>query len=270
KTHKFYRNVLEGGKCIAYGARALNEGGYQSLPYLNFPGGGLIGCSAGFMNVPKIKGSHTAMKSDRGERLFEQMVKKAKAVNSVKLNGKDVWRLYDTYGFPVDLTRLMAEEKGLEIDDQEFEVARLQSREASKGGAGKKSATQLKLDVHQISQLHSSGIEVTNDEPKYTDPEINAKIMRILSPQGEFVETLEEDNGEYGIVLDQTNMYAEAGGQEYDLGQIISDVDEDIKGLPGSLFDLFTTWALIFVNVMSMPKLYSGPRDLRRSMGLTI
>lgn len=63
KTHKYYASVLEGGKCIAYGARALNEGGYQSLPYLNFPGGGLIGCSAGFMNVPKIKGTHTAMKS---------------------------------------------------------------------------------------------------------------------------------------------------------------------------------------------------------------
>ena len=63
KTHKYYKNVLEGGKCISYGARALNEGGYQSLPYLNFPGGGLVGCSAGFMNVPKIKGTHTAMKS---------------------------------------------------------------------------------------------------------------------------------------------------------------------------------------------------------------
>lgn len=63
KTHPFYANVLKGGRCIAYGARALNEGGYQSIPKLCFPGGGLIGCSAGFMNVPKIKGTHTAMKS---------------------------------------------------------------------------------------------------------------------------------------------------------------------------------------------------------------
>lgn len=63
KHHPFYKNVLEGGKCISYGARSLNEGGIQSLPKLVFPGGALIGCSAGFVNVPKIKGTHTAMKS---------------------------------------------------------------------------------------------------------------------------------------------------------------------------------------------------------------
>ncbi|CDK26857.1 unnamed protein product [Kuraishia capsulata CBS 1993] len=63
KHHPFYSNVLEGGKCISYAARALNEGGYQSVPKLHFPGGVLVGASAGFMNVPKIKGTHTAMKS---------------------------------------------------------------------------------------------------------------------------------------------------------------------------------------------------------------
>ncbi|CAG8622832.1 5073_t:CDS:2, partial [Racocetra fulgida] len=61
--YKEFQKFLEGGKCIAYGARALNEGGYQSIPKLIFPGGALIGCTAGFMNVPKIKGTHTAMKS---------------------------------------------------------------------------------------------------------------------------------------------------------------------------------------------------------------
>ncbi|HEX9836655.1 MAG TPA: electron transfer flavoprotein-ubiquinone oxidoreductase [Alphaproteobacteria bacterium] len=63
KTHPSIRPVLEGGRRIAYGARALNEGGFQSIPRLVFPGGALIGASAGFMNVPKIKGTHTAMKS---------------------------------------------------------------------------------------------------------------------------------------------------------------------------------------------------------------
>lgn len=63
KRHPFYKKVLENGKCISYGARALNEGGLQSIPKLSFPGGALIGCSAGFLNVPKIKGTHTAMKS---------------------------------------------------------------------------------------------------------------------------------------------------------------------------------------------------------------
>jgi electron-transferring-flavoprotein dehydrogenase len=61
KTHPLIRSHLEGGKRIAYGARALTEGGFQSIPRLAFPGGALIGCAAGFMNVPRIKGSHNAM-----------------------------------------------------------------------------------------------------------------------------------------------------------------------------------------------------------------
>lgn len=63
KTHPAIRSVFEGGRRISYGARALNEGGFQSIPKLTFAGGALIGCAAGFMNVPKVKGTHTAMKS---------------------------------------------------------------------------------------------------------------------------------------------------------------------------------------------------------------
>lgn len=63
KTHPVVRNTFENGTRIAYGARALNEGGFQSIPKLTFPGGVLTGCSAGFMNVPRIKGSHYAIKS---------------------------------------------------------------------------------------------------------------------------------------------------------------------------------------------------------------
>jgi len=63
KQHPKIRAMLEGGKRISYGARALTEGGFQSVPKLAFPGGALIGCGAGFMNLPRIKGSHNAMKS---------------------------------------------------------------------------------------------------------------------------------------------------------------------------------------------------------------
>jgi electron-transferring-flavoprotein dehydrogenase len=63
KTHPLMRDAFAGGKRLAYGARALTEGGYQSVPKLAFPGGALIGCDAGFMNVPRIKGSHNAMLS---------------------------------------------------------------------------------------------------------------------------------------------------------------------------------------------------------------
>ena len=61
KTHPSIRTVFEGGKRLAYGARAITEGGYQSVPRVSFPGGALIGCAAGFVNVPRIKGVHNAM-----------------------------------------------------------------------------------------------------------------------------------------------------------------------------------------------------------------
>jgi electron-transferring-flavoprotein dehydrogenase len=63
KTHPSIRPLFEGARRVAYGARALTEGGYQSVPRLSFPGGALVGCAAGFMNVPRIKGIHNAMKS---------------------------------------------------------------------------------------------------------------------------------------------------------------------------------------------------------------
>jgi electron-transferring-flavoprotein dehydrogenase len=76
KTHPAIRDVFAGGKRIAYGARAITEGGWQSIPKLVFPGGALVGCSAGFVNVPRIKGSHNAILSGihAAEAAFEAIV----------------------------------------------------------------------------------------------------------------------------------------------------------------------------------------------------
>ncbi|WP_339776858.1 electron transfer flavoprotein-ubiquinone oxidoreductase [uncultured Thalassospira sp.] len=81
KTHPQIRKIFENGRRISYGARALNEGGFQSLPDLVFPGGCIIGCSAGFMNVPKIKGSHTAMKTGMlaAKAAFDQLISETPA-----------------------------------------------------------------------------------------------------------------------------------------------------------------------------------------------
>ncbi len=96
KSHPKIRDLFEGGKRIAYGARALNEGGWQAVPQLTFPGGALIGCSAGFVNVPKIKGSHTAMKSGMlaaegvieflktGENPYNDLLKKSWVADELK------------------------------------------------------------------------------------------------------------------------------------------------------------------------------------------
>jgi electron-transferring-flavoprotein dehydrogenase len=63
KTHKEIRKLLDGGECLSYGARCINEGGYHAIPKLTFPGGLLVGDSAGFLDVARIKGSHNAIKS---------------------------------------------------------------------------------------------------------------------------------------------------------------------------------------------------------------
>ncbi len=75
KTHPAIRPIFEGGRRIAYGARALSEGGFQSIPRLTFPGGVIVGDAAGFLNVPKIKGNHTAMKSGMvaAEAVYEHL-----------------------------------------------------------------------------------------------------------------------------------------------------------------------------------------------------
>jgi electron-transferring-flavoprotein dehydrogenase len=93
KTHPAIKPFFEGGRRISYGARALNEGGFQSIPRLDFPGGALIGCAAGFVNVPKIKGSHTAMKSGMvaAEAVFRRLAGDADASVRDALEQSWVW-----------------------------------------------------------------------------------------------------------------------------------------------------------------------------------
>eukprot|EP01024_Parvocaulis_polyphysoides_P066739 TRINITY_DN786_c2_g1_i1.p1 TRINITY_DN786_c2_g1~~TRINITY_DN786_c2_g1_i1.p1 ORF type:complete len:498 (-),score=40.09 TRINITY_DN786_c2_g1_i1:27-1520(-) len=88
KNHPSIRKLLEGGRRLEYGARALNEGGSQNIPFLEFPGGALLGCSAGFMNVAKIKGTHTAMKSGilAAETLFPVLTSSSKQHESEVVN----------------------------------------------------------------------------------------------------------------------------------------------------------------------------------------
>ncbi len=102
KTHPDIRPIFEGGRRIAYGARALNEGGWQSIPKLTFPGGMLIGCSAGFLNTPKIKGIHTAMKSAMvaAEATFEALSQRSDAkelVNYPRKLLKESWAGEELY-----------------------------------------------------------------------------------------------------------------------------------------------------------------------------
>jgi electron-transferring-flavoprotein dehydrogenase len=93
KTHPKIRPILENGKRISYGARALNEGGFQSIPALVFAGGAIIGCGAGFLNVAKIKGTHTAMKSGMlaAEAIIKALKGEATDLSSYPENLKKSW-----------------------------------------------------------------------------------------------------------------------------------------------------------------------------------
>jgi len=95
KTHPLVRDTFVGGKRLAYGARALTEGGYQSVPKLTFPGGALIGCAAGFMNVPRIKGSHNAVLSGMQAAASVADALKAGRSNDELLAYDAAWRSSD-------------------------------------------------------------------------------------------------------------------------------------------------------------------------------
>ena len=161
---------------------------------------------------------------DRGERQFEAYAHKASTQGVDKLHGASVWRLYDTFGFPVDLTRLMAEERKLSIDEGEFEAARLKAKEASKGQ--KKAASGLlKLSVHEISALQKiEDVTKTEDSAKFGRENITATIKTILVGK-EFANDTKSvaEGDQIGLILDRTNFYAEQGGQENDTGKIIID-----------------------------------------------
>lgn len=161
---------------------------------------------------------------DRGERQFETYAQQSKLRDMKKLHGADVWRLYDTFGFPVDLTRLMAEERGLEIDDAEFEAARLKAKEASKGEK-KEAAHLVKLDVHDLGNLAKmKDVPKTDDNAKFGKGNITSQIKAVYHAKKFLDNTAEIPEGEQlGLILDRTNFYAEQGGQEYDTGTIVID-----------------------------------------------
>jgi alanyl-tRNA synthetase len=160
---------------------------------------------------------------DRGEAQFEKYAAALQKKGETKLGGADVWRLYDTFGFPVDLTAIMAEERGLTFSDAEVSEAQEQAREASK--SVKQGVQQFaKLTVHEISELDKRGVPRTNDEAKYNKGDVKGKVQLVFDGKT-FVDSTEgiSNDTPIGLVLDTTSFYAESGGQVSDVGIITID-----------------------------------------------
>ncbi|KAK8061432.1 Alanine--tRNA ligase [Apiospora phragmitis] len=150
---------------------------------------------------------------DRGEKQFEKYAAQALKSGSKKLTGADVWRLYDTFGFPEDLTKLMAEERQLSIDEEE-------------------------LNVHQIAELKDQlKVPIPNDEAKFLKGDIKAKVQLIYTGT-EFKKSSKDlpPNTPFGILLDKTNFYAEQGGQVADTGRLVIDDVAEFKVLDTQQF----------------------------------
>ncbi|KAH8158293.1 hypothetical protein CIB48_g9958 [Xylaria polymorpha] len=161
---------------------------------------------------------------DRGEKQFEKYAAEALSNGTKKLSGADVWRLYDTFGFPEDLTKLMAEERGLSMDEKEIAEAREKAREASKA-VKESTQTFSKLNVHQLAELKDKlQLPLPDDEPKFVKGNTIGKVQLIYTGT-QFLQSTKDlpPNTPFGLLLDRTNFYAEQGGQVADEGRILID-----------------------------------------------
>ncbi|XP_038048785.1 alanine--tRNA ligase, cytoplasmic-like [Patiria miniata] len=172
----------------------------------------------------------------KGQKFLSKSLSKLPAGS--KLSGDVAWKMYDGYGFPLDLTTLVAEEHGIQIDMEGYEGARLKAYEVTSQG-GMKNLGQLpriRLDAIDLSILQRKKVKFTNDSPKYdysyTDsgkyvfPPLPARVLALKTDKG--FASVVSSGEECGIVLDCTNFYAEQGGQEWDEGHLNSVKNEEV------------------------------------------
>lgn len=160
---------------------------------------------------------------DKGTELLSQEIKKAKGKNSKAIDGEFVFKLYDTFGFPSDLTQLMAQEQGLTINEKEFNHFLTEAKEKSK--AVKNVKTYAVSNSEIITKTH--GMKAT-DFAGYSSLESAAQVLNIFTlDKDKLTETKTLSQGQTGLVIfNQTPLYAEGGGQASDVGFGQSDTSE--------------------------------------------
>lgn len=156
---------------------------------------------------------------DRGIELFEDAA--ANAGSGKIISANDAFRLYDTYGFPIDLTRIMAEERAMQVDLAGYEKLMEEARERSRAVDKNVSAAVLNLPPDVIAKLADQKIVATEDHAKFQLAPIQAKVRAIWTGT-QLEQSISADGQQVALILDHTNFYAEMGGQVGDTGEIQS------------------------------------------------
>jgi alanyl-tRNA synthetase len=157
---------------------------------------------------------------DRGIKLFDGVVQEIQTKGGKVIPGSEAFKLYDTYGFPVDLTELMAAERGLTVDKVGFEAEQTKAQELSRAG-GKTEEKHLGLSGDDVARLKHLNISPTDDSSKFGTQDVRARVEAIFNGTN-FDDHARTSvaNRRIGIVVDRTGFYAEMGGQEADSGVI--------------------------------------------------
>ncbi|XP_030960148.1 alanine--tRNA ligase [Quercus lobata] len=150
---------------------------------------------------------------------IEKFKKAAQDVQGKILSGQDAFVLWDTYGFPLDLTQLMAEERGLLVDVDGFNNAMDEARERSRNAQNKQAGGAIIMDAEATSALHKRGVAATDDSFKFIWFKDHESVIRAIYTGSQFLESV-GSGSEVGIVLESTSFYAEQGGQIFDTGSL--------------------------------------------------
>ncbi|XP_022153158.1 alanine--tRNA ligase-like [Momordica charantia] len=150
---------------------------------------------------------------------IERFKKAAQDVQGKILSGQDAFILWDTYGFPLDLTQLMAEERGLLVDIQGFNNAMDEARERSRNAQNKQAGGTIVMDADATASLHKKAVASTDDKFKFIWFKDHESVVKAIYTGSEFPESVAVGD-EVGLVLESTSFYAEQGGQIFDTGSI--------------------------------------------------
>ena len=149
---------------------------------------------------------------DQGLSILEGLIASAKGEGKGVLDGADAFKLYDTFGFPIDLTREIAEENGLSIDEDGFKALMAEQRKRARDARANIGGWDNKDTALDVAKTEFLG---------YTSYECEGKVLAILNESGESISEISE--GECSVILDKTTFYGEGGGQVGDTGVILSD-----------------------------------------------